>query len=99
MKTVSRVHKLMVAAAAAATALSLSSCAMPVAAPVAGVPGFVHSPYTWWPRVIDVQGATPGTVVECPYTHYPFVVSSYCGATYEHGYAAPVERYSQRYSK
>jgi hypothetical protein len=99
MKTGFRVRKLMVAAVAAATALSLSSCAMPVAEPVAGVPGFVHSPYTWWPRVIDVQGATPGTVVECPYTHHPFVVSSYCGATYAHRNTVTVERYPSRYSK
>src|SRR4051812_15884564 len=82
MSTCSRVHKLVVAMAGAACTLSLLSCSLPVARPIAGHPGMVRSPYTWWPRVVDVQGAIPGTVIDCPYTHHPFLVSS----EYVYGY-------------
>ena len=70
-----RLHKLVAAIAGAGCALSLMSC-VPTARAVAGHPGLVRSPYTWWPRVVDVEGALPGTVIDCPYTHHPFVVDS-----------------------
>ena len=40
-------------------------------------PGFVRSPYAYPPRLVDVGGATPGSVVICPWTMKPFVVPPY----------------------
>src|SRR3954471_12813377 len=78
------VNKLVVAIALTAAALSLCSCAVPVAPPVPGLPGYVFSPYTCSPRYVDVMGATPGSVIICPYTKYPFVVPPW----YLDGYAS-----------
>jgi hypothetical protein len=44
---------------------------------VYGVPGFVRSPYAYPPRLVDVGGATPGSVIICPWTMKPFVVPPY----------------------
>lgn len=41
---------------------------------VPSLPGFVRSPYTNPPRLVDVKGATPGSTMVCPYTHRPFVI-------------------------
>jgi hypothetical protein len=43
---------------------------------IPALPGFVRSPYTNPPRLVDVKGATPGSTMICPYTHRPFVVPS-----------------------
>jgi hypothetical protein len=41
---------------------------------IPALPGFVRSPYTNPPRLVDVQGAIPGTTMICPYTQRPFIV-------------------------
>jgi hypothetical protein len=41
---------------------------------VPSLPGFVRSPYTNPPRLVDVKGTTPGTTMICPYTQRPFLV-------------------------
>jgi hypothetical protein len=41
---------------------------------IPALPGFVRSPYTNPPRLVDVKGATPGSTMICPYTQRPFVV-------------------------
>lgn len=41
---------------------------------IPALPGFVRSPYTNPPRLVDVQGAAPGTTMICPYTQRPFIV-------------------------
>jgi hypothetical protein len=45
-----------------------------VAKSVPSLPGFVRSPYTNPPRLVDVKGATPGSTMICPYTQRPFIV-------------------------
>lgn len=41
---------------------------------VPSLPGFVRSPYTNPPRLVDVKGATPGSTMICPYTQRSFIV-------------------------
>lgn len=41
---------------------------------VPGLPGYVRSPFTNPPRLVDVRGMSPGSKVVCPYTRKPFVV-------------------------
>jgi hypothetical protein len=41
---------------------------------VPSLPGFVRSPYTNPPRLVDAKGATPGSTLICPYTQRPFIV-------------------------
>lgn len=41
---------------------------------VPSLPGFVRSPYTNPPRLVDVKGATPGATMICPYTQRPFII-------------------------
>jgi hypothetical protein len=48
---------------------------------VPALPGFVRSPYTNPPRLVDVKGAVPGSTMICPYTQRPFVVPSDFSAT------------------
>jgi hypothetical protein len=45
-----------------------------VAKSVPSLPGFVRSPYTNPPRLVDAKGATPGSTLICPYTQKPFIV-------------------------
>lgn len=45
-----------------------------VAASVPSMPGFVRSPYTTPPRLIDVKGSSPGATMVCPYTQRPFII-------------------------
>ncbi len=45
-----------------------------VAQAVPSLPGFVRSPYTNPPRLVDVKGTTPGATMICPYTQRPFVI-------------------------
>lgn len=45
-----------------------------VAKSVPSLPGFVRSPYTNPPRLVDAKGATPGSTMICPYTQRPFIV-------------------------
>ncbi len=41
---------------------------------VPALPGYVRSPYTNPPRLVDVRGVPPGTTMACPYTNRRFVV-------------------------
>ena len=41
---------------------------------VAGLSGYVRSPYTDPPRLVDVRGMSAGSKVVCPYTQRPFLV-------------------------
>lgn len=43
---------------------------------IASLPGFVRSPYTNPPRLVDVKGAAPGSTMICPYTQRAFIVPS-----------------------
>ena len=45
-----------------------------VAQSVPTLPGFVRSPYTSPPRLVDVKGATAGATIICPYTQRPFLL-------------------------
>lgn len=52
----------------------LDSSSMPVASSVADLPGYVRSPFTNPPRLVDVRGMSAGSKVVCPYTQKPFLV-------------------------
>ncbi len=41
---------------------------------VPGLPGYVRSPFTNPPRLVDVRGMSAGSKVVCPYTRKPFIV-------------------------
>lgn len=45
-----------------------------VAKSVPALPGFVRSPYTSPPRLVDVKGAVAGATMICPYTQRPFMI-------------------------
>lgn len=47
---------------------------IPTADAAVGIPGYVRSPYTTPPRLVDVRGMTAGSKVVCPFTHKPFLV-------------------------
>ena len=46
------------------------------AAAVPALPGYVRSPYTNPPRLIEVKEASPGATMICPYTLKPFIIPS-----------------------
>lgn len=46
---------------------------------VPGLPGYVRSPYTNPPRLIDVKRSTAGSTMVCPYTNKPFIVPAGAG--------------------
>jgi hypothetical protein len=48
--------------------------AIPYGKPVAGMPGFVTSPYSPKAGYVDVRGFPPGTEVKDPYTQKVFLV-------------------------
>jgi hypothetical protein len=54
--------------------LMLNSSSMPTATAVADLPGYVRSPFTNPPRLVDVRGMSAGSKVVCPYTQKPFLV-------------------------
>ena len=47
---------------------------MPTATAVDTLPGYVRSPFTSPPRLVDVRGMSAGSKVVCPYTQRPFLV-------------------------
>lgn len=47
---------------------------IPVAKSAPNMPGYVRSPYTSPPRLVDVRGMSAGSKVICPYTQKPFLV-------------------------
>jgi outer membrane biosynthesis protein TonB len=52
----------------------LSAATLPQAKTVEGLPGYVRSPFTNPPRLVDVRGMNAGSKVVCPYTRKPFLV-------------------------
>lgn len=52
----------------------LNSATMPVAQAVPDLPGYVRTPFTNPPRLVDVRGMSAGAKVVCPYTQRPFLV-------------------------
>jgi uncharacterized Zn-finger protein len=54
----------------------LNTSTMPVASSVPDLPGYVRSPFTNPPRLVDVRGMSAGSKVVCPYTQKPFLVPS-----------------------
>ncbi len=52
----------------------LNAAQMPVAQVVADLPGYVRTPFTNPPRLVDVRGMSAGSKVVCPYTQRPFLV-------------------------
>lgn len=52
----------------------LDATKIPMAQPVPGLAGYVRTPYTTPPRLVDVRGMTPGSKVVCPFTNKPFLV-------------------------
>lgn len=52
----------------------LNASQMPVAQVVPDLPGYVRTPFTNPPRLVDVRGMSAGSKVVCPYTQRPFLV-------------------------
>lgn len=52
----------------------IDAAKIPTADAAVGIPGYVRSPYTTPPRLVDVRGMTAGSKVVCPFTHKPFLV-------------------------
>jgi hypothetical protein len=52
----------------------LNASTMPVAQAVPDLPGYVRTPFTNPPRLVDVRGMAAGSKVVCPYTQRPFLV-------------------------
>lgn len=59
----------------------LNASTMPVAQAVPDLPGYVRTPFTNPPRLVDVRGMSPGSKVVCPYTQRPFLVPGSVTAT------------------
>lgn len=59
---------------------------IPLAQAVPGLVGYVRTPYTNPPRLVDVRGMSAGSKVVCPFTNKPFLVPS--GVTTEPRVAA-----------
>jgi hypothetical protein len=47
---------------------------LPTADTVPGLPGYVRTPFTNPPRLVDVRGMSAGEKVVCPFTRRPFLV-------------------------
>lgn len=47
---------------------------------VPALPGYVRSPYTTPPRLVDVRGVPSGTTMVCPYTRRKFIVPGAAGS-------------------
>jgi hypothetical protein len=52
----------------------LASNTLPVAQTVPGLAGYVRTPFTNPPRLVDVRGMASGSKVVCPFTRKPFIV-------------------------
>lgn len=59
----------------------LNASTMPVAQAVPDLPGYVRTPFTNPPRLVDVRGMSAGSKVVCPYTQRPFLVPGGVTAT------------------
>ncbi len=55
--------------------ISLRRCdVLPVALVIPRLPGYVRTPFTQPPRLVDVRGLAPGSKAWCPYSHRLFIV-------------------------
>ncbi len=52
----------------------LASNSLPTAQTVPGLAGYVRTPFTNPPRLVDVRGMSSGSKVVCPFTRKPFIV-------------------------
>jgi hypothetical protein len=59
----------------------LNASTMPIAQTVPDLPGYVRTPFTNPPRLVDVRGMSAGSKVVCPYTQRPFLVPGSVTAT------------------
>ncbi len=59
----------------------LAGNSLPIAQAVPGLDGYVRSPFTNPPRLVDVRGMASGSKVVCPYTRRPFLVPQMSQAT------------------
>lgn len=57
-----------------AATINTSNEKMLVAKNVPALPGFVRSPYTSPPRLVDAKSAVAGSSMICPYTQRPFLI-------------------------
>jgi uncharacterized Zn-finger protein len=69
----------------------LNASTMPVAQAVADLPGYVRTPFTNPPRLVDVRGMSAGSKVVCPYTQRPFLVPGSVTAATSNLAAAPTQ--------
>lgn len=70
----------------------IDSQKIPAAQAVPGLTGYVRTPFTNPPRLVDVRGMAPGSKVVCPFTNKPFLVPSATSAAAPTKVAvAPVE--------
>ncbi len=67
----------------------LRSDALLTAQAVPGLPGYVRSPFTNPPRLVDVRGMVPGSKVVCPYTRKPFLVPNMPAEREQHVASTP----------
>lgn len=66
----------------------LNASTMPVAQAVPDLPGYVRTPFTNPPRLVDVRGMSAGSKVVCPYTQRPFLVPGSVTASSSNNIAA-----------
>ena len=52
----------------------MNTAELPIAKKVEGLAGYVRTPFTNPPRLVDVRGMNAGAKVVCPYTRKPFLV-------------------------
>ena len=62
---------------------------IPTAGSVPGLSGYVRSPYTNPPRLVDVRGMSVGSKVVCPFTNKPFLVPAAAQAAPQQVASAP----------
>ncbi len=67
---------------------------IPQAQTVPGLVGYVRTPYTNPPRLVDVRGMNAGSKVVCPFTNKPFLVPASTALEPAKVAAAPVPTYS-----
>lgn len=58
----------------------IDAAKIPTAQAVPGLTGYVRTPYTNPPRLVDVRGMNAGSKVVCPFTNKPFLVPTTANA-------------------
>lgn len=61
----------------------IPTSSLPVAQTVPGLDGYVRTPFTNPPRLVDVRGMAAGSKVVCPYTRRPFLVPQAAASTHQ----------------